>query len=57
MTCDMVSFRTGNVAFLPLASKTEIVSALPSDVVVAQMVVEYFRIVESFIAVEPLTIL
>lgn len=46
MTRDVVSLRTGSVAILPSAGETEVVGALPADVVVTEMVVQELRIIK-----------
>jgi hypothetical protein len=47
MTCDMVALRTGGAAVLPFTSKTEVIGAFSADVVVAEMIVEDLRIIET----------
>lgn len=44
MTCDMISFCTSSTTVLPFTSETEIICALPTDVVVAEMIVKKFRV-------------
>ena len=55
MTSDMVALCTGCSAVFPLAGKTEIVCALSSDVIVAEMVIECFWIEKGLSAVLPKT--
>lgn len=40
MTCDMIPLSTGSTAVFPLAGQTEVVGALTTDMIVAEMVVE-----------------
>lgn len=51
----MISFSASCSAILPLAGETKVVSALSTDVVVAEMTVEEFRVGERFAAVDPKT--
>jgi hypothetical protein len=55
MASYMVSFGTGRPAVLPLAGQAQIIGAFPADVVVAEMVVQLFRITESQGTVDPET--
>jgi hypothetical protein len=55
MTCDVISFCTGGATILPLASETQIVSALPADVDAAKVVVKGFRVREGLRTLEPET--
>ena len=55
MTCNMVALRAGRSTVLPSAGEAEIVSALPADVVIAEMVVESLGVGVSSCAVEPET--
>ena len=54
MTCDMVALCTGGSTVLPFTSETEVISALSTDVVVAEMAVKDLGIGESGRAIEPL---
>ena len=56
MTGNMVALSTGSDAVLPFASEAEIVGALPADVVVAEVIVKSFGLVERFGAFEPLAL-
>ena len=49
----MISLRASGAAVLPPTSETEVVGALSTDVVVAEMIVENFRVGERLGAVEP----
>jgi len=55
MTGYMIPLCTRCATILPLASKTEIVCALPADVSVAEMVVELVWLSERLVAVLPET--
>ena len=55
VTGDMISFRTSRAAILPFASETKVVSALSTDVVVAEMIVEEFGVGEGLGTVDPKT--
>jgi len=55
MAGDMISLRASCTTILPLASKTKVVSALSADVVVAEVIVEVFRVGVGFSAVDPET--
>lgn len=55
MACDMVSLSTGGTAVLPLAGETEVVCAFPTDVCIAEMVVERFWIWERLGTLKPET--
>lgn len=49
----MISLCTSSPTILPLASQTEIVGALATNVIVAQMTIERLWIRETFCAVYP----
>jgi len=53
MTCDVISFCTSCTTVLPFASETKIVCALSTDMVVAEMVVEYFWVRKGMCTVYP----
>jgi hypothetical protein len=55
MTGDVVPLGTGGSAVSPFAGETEVVGALPADVVVAEVEVEDFWISEFSDATEPET--
>lgn len=55
MTGDVISFGAGSSTILPLASKAEVICALPSDVIVAKMVVQCLRVGERLDAINPKT--
>jgi hypothetical protein len=57
MASDVVPFGAGSSAILPLASETEVVCALATDVLVAEMVVEGLWVGECLGAVLPLALL
>lgn len=46
MTGDVIALRTRGTAIFPFAGKTKVVRALPSNMVIAEMVVESFRVCE-----------
>ncbi len=50
---DVVTLRAGGTAVLPVASEAEIVGGFATDVVVAEVVVEYLGVGEGTIAVAP----
>jgi hypothetical protein len=50
---DVISLRASCAAVLPLTSETEVVGALSADVVVAEVVVEYFGVGIRLAAVHP----
>jgi len=56
VTGDMITFCTGGAAVPPLAGETEVVGALPANVVVAEMVVERLWVGESERTVHPQTV-
>lgn len=55
MTSDMVSLCAGCSTVLPLASKTEIVCTLSSDMVVAQVIIKCLRVGRRVCAIKPET--
>jgi hypothetical protein len=55
MAGDMIALCAGSGAVFPFASEAEVVGALPTNVVVAKMVVKSFGFGERFGAFEPLT--
>ena len=55
MTSDVVALCTGCSAVFPLAGKTEIVCALSSDVIIAEMIIECFWVDEGLSTVLPKT--
>jgi len=57
MAGDMISLCASSTTVLPFASKTEIVCALPANMVIAKMVVEGFRVGKGLDAVEPETLM
>jgi hypothetical protein len=46
MTSDVIAFCTRGTTILPFTSETKVVGALPSDMIVAEMVIESFRVEE-----------
>jgi hypothetical protein len=57
VTGDMVSFGAGCSAIFPFTGQAQVVGALPTDVVVAEMVVQGLWVWEGLGAVEPETLL
>ena len=51
----MISLRASCTAIFPLASETKVVGALSADMVVAEVVVEDFRVGIGFAAADPKT--
>ena len=56
MAGNMISLGTGCCAVSPFASETEVISALPAYVIIAEMIVEGLRVRKRLCAVEPLTV-
>jgi hypothetical protein len=56
MAGDMIALCAGSDAVFPLASETEVIGALPANVVVAEMIVKSLGFWERFDAFEPLTL-
>lgn len=52
----MVTLSAGCATVLPFASKTQVVGTLPSDVVIAKVIIEALRIKERLGAVYPETL-
>jgi len=56
MTGDMIALRTGGDTVFPFAGEAEIIGALSTNVIVAEMIVEGFGVGERFRTVQPLTV-
>jgi hypothetical protein len=56
MAGDMITLCAGRGAVFPLASETEVIGALPADVVVARMIVKGLGVGESLCAFDPLAV-
>jgi len=56
MASDMIAFSAGRATILPLASQTQVAGTLPTNVVVAQMVVERFWVGQDLVAFYPLAL-
>lgn len=50
---DVISFRASCTTIFPFAGEAKVVSTLPADVVVAQVVIEDFRVSVGLFAVDP----
>jgi hypothetical protein len=53
---DMIAFCTGGRTAFPFASETEVVGALPANVIVTEMIIESLGVGERLCAVEPLAL-
>jgi hypothetical protein len=53
---DMIAFCTGGRTVLPFASETEVVGALPANVIVTEVIIESLGVGERLCAVEPLAL-
>jgi len=55
MASDMIPFRAGCSTVSPFASQTKVVGALPTNVLIAEMIIELLRVGENPWAVYPET--
>ena len=55
MAGDVIPLCASSCAVFPFASETEVICALPADVVVAEMIVKSLGVGEGLCAFEPLT--
>lgn len=55
MAGNMVSLCTGDIASFPLASQAEVVGRLTTDVRIAEVMVEIFRVFKRLVAALPST--
>ena len=53
MTCDVIAFRVGSLAAVPMARETQVVFAVASHMIITEMLVQLFSVIRLYIAATP----